>query len=784
MTTSKAVTLPAHQPKSGPVEHAHVPRAQLERNFASTLGVILANVESTVPLKVQFEDPKSAPVVLGKAACLTQDQNAEGVTGGTEGASDTFANKPEKVARPLQIYKGKTLCENTLDLVRAAALTRVVVVISPGATAAQVAQIVQAKVDSWQRAGEVHPAIEVVEVSPDEIEAARQAKANFSVMDIPHAVLQVASSRLGSTFERALFLSVDQVRITPWHLNELALRAQAHPTFDMVTSWIQWLRRTPLLISAGAFAKFEAACAAQAKTLPVGHILQLDVEEVVFGEEKLAANAATPAAVEKFANENKLSALEAVNLARAEAAACTKQASEQVQRQIKQLAQADKLLFDLAKQVVQSQGAALEANTDLAADVAWANAWGQRQRADFPIFDTAPHKNKLTYMDTAATSQRLTQALSAEFNFNTHENANIYRGAYALSAGATAAYNNARTALEHFVGAGKRELIFTRNTTDSLNIVATCWGARNIKKGDTVLVALSEHHSNLVPWQKVCNQAGAHLEYIPICPDGTLDMAAFCAQLEQASRVAAVCVAQVSNVLGMLNPVAEIARAAHAAGARVIVDAAQSAPHMPLDVAALGADFVAFSGHKLYGPMGVGCLYISPEVFDQCDPVYIGGGTISHVSKNTYYLRQRAVQYEPGTPPVAQAVGLAAAVRHLELIDMKDAARHNAALTKYLMAGLERLGCVTVWGNHNAPAGQVGLVSMTMPGVPASQVGAVMAQVGVAVRAGGHCALPLSAAMGQTGTVRVSLGLHTTQADIDATLCALKLAWHLHTTSN
>ena len=336
--------------------------------------------------------------------------------------------------------------------------------------------------------------------------------------------------------------------------------------------------------------------------------------------------------------------------------------------------------------------------------------------------------------------------------------------------------------VERHLHAERRSVIFTANTSAGAALVAQAWGERNIGADDRIVMPASEHHSNLVPWLMLAQRKGAQIDYVPLRDDGSLDLDAYRALLAKKPKL--VCVAHVSNVLGLLNPVEEMARAAHEVGALVYVDAAQSFAHVTLDVRSLGADFLSFSAHKAYGPMGLGCLWVSAEAFDQMDPTVGGGGTVSHVGLDSYYLRGQAIQYELGTPPVSQAIGFAAAVRYLDELGMEALEAHDAALTRYLVAGFraldDTLGGVRIWGNHECEAGLVGPVAFSLTGIPAKSAASVLGKLGVCVRAGGHCTLPLHASLGLTGSVRFSFGAHTTLEDIEAGLVALAACRHAY----
>lgn len=580
--------------------------------------------------------------------------------------------------------------------------------------------------------------------------------------------------------DAVIIMAADQPAIKPRHLYELCKRFSEHPEADAVTSWIMWLRRLPLLVSRETLLQPERLPGWMDENGAVA-VPQLTVEEVVFGEEPLAAPNFTPAAIKEFFGTCTMSALEAVRLAkcseREEGRCAANNAAHGNATKPEPLpsSPADRELLEAAQLVLRRLKQAT--SPESAKAIAEADAWGQRNKLDFPIFATEEHKKSLVYLDSAATSQRLGAALAAQYNFDANENANVYRGAYELSAKATATLNDARASIERFINADRRQTVLTANASAANNLVAQAWGLRNIRKGDLIAVGLAEHHSNFVPWQILAEEKGARLAFIPLDNSGRIDRQAYRSILTQKPKL--VCLAHISNVLGIENPAAELAAEAHAAGARFLLDAAQSFPHVKIDVKELGCDFLSFSGHKCYGPMGIGGLWISPEAFAEMVPLQGGGGTISHVSTDSYYLRPGAIQYEVGTPAVSQAVGLAAACDYLDRLGMDAVQRHSAALTEYLMNGLEQQSGVTIWGDHRSADGQTGLVAFSVAGSAPAQAGSVMGKLGVAVRSGGHCALPLSASMGAVGTTRISFGIHNTAEDVEAALTALVICCRL-----
>ena len=498
---------------------------------------------------------------------------------------------------------------------------------------------------------------------------------------------------------------------------------------------------------------------------------RIALKDVVFGEETLAANAIVPEKLTAFEKGRTLSAREAVQIAREEmgdidlrakgAFGNLRQVSPSVQRGLPERQEgsqpkgslgglhkassaaqrglserleapkasptsqkdikrspADEELIEIAREVVSRMDAwRNQLPRDEQAKLTWADAWAWRNREDFPLLNDSKQKNTLAFLDSAATTQRCFRALQAEANFNEHENANVYRGGYELSKKATDNFDEARKTLEGFIGAERRQTVYTMNASASCNLVAQSWGDLNVNEGDHIVVALSEHHSDLLPWLLLARRRNAVLDFIPLLPDGRLDLGEYERLLSQRPKL--VCVAHVSNVLGIVNPVADMARMAHKAGARFMLDAAQSFPHLPFNVKEIGCDFAAFSAHKMYGPLGIGGLFIGKDAFDEMDPVAIGGGTVSHASVDSYYLRQEALQYEVGTPPIAQAIGWAGAIEYMETLGMDKVLEHAEAM-------------------------------------------------------------PLAASMGMVGAGRASFAVHTTCEDIEALAVAVEMCRRLY----
>ena len=395
-----------------------------------------------------------------------------------------------------------------------------------------------------------------------------------------------------------------------------------------------------------------------------------------------------------------------------------------------------------------------------------------RLRQDFPLLHPAPDGTRLVYLDSAATSQKPRAVLDAIRRYYETTNANVHRGAYTLAVRATEAYEQARRRVAAFVNAWAPEgVVFTRGTTEAINLVAGSWGRANVRAGDTVVVTALEHHSNLVPWQLLCQERGAVLRMVEITPDGRVDLEDFQRALESGPKIVAF--PYVSNALGTITPARDLTERAHAAGAMVVVDGAQSTPHLPVDLQALDCDFYAFSGHKMLGPMGSGALVAKPALLDAMPPYQGGGEMIARVWDDHSTWNQIPHKFEAGTPNVEAAIGLAAAMDYLEQIGRPSVAAHEAALARHAVARLTELEGVTVYGPG---AERAGVVSFTMADVHPHDVATVLDQDGVCVRAGHHCAQPLMHRLNVAATVRASFYLYNDAADVDALIGALRKA--------
>lgn len=396
----------------------------------------------------------------------------------------------------------------------------------------------------------------------------------------------------------------------------------------------------------------------------------------------------------------------------------------------------------------------------------------QKIRADFPVLQREVRPGvPLVYLDSAATSQKPDAVLSALDSYYRLHNANVHRGIHTLAQEATALYEGARRKVAAFINAASaREVIFTRNASEAINLVAHSWGRARLKAGDRLLLTEMEHHSNLVPWQMLSAERGLEVDIIPITADGLLDLAEADKLLALAPRLLAF--THMSNVLGTINPVAELCRRAHAAGAVVLVDGAQSVPHFAVDVQALGADFYVFSSHKMCGPTGIGVLWGREALLDAMPPFLGGGDMISSVQLREFTPAALPHKFEAGTPAIAEAAGLGAAVDYLQAVGIDSIHAYEAELTEYVLERLSEVPGLTLYGPP--AAGRGGVAAFTLKGVHAHDVAQVLDGSGVAVRAGMHCTMPLHARLGVSATARASFYLYNTAAEIDVLVAGLE----------
>ena len=395
----------------------------------------------------------------------------------------------------------------------------------------------------------------------------------------------------------------------------------------------------------------------------------------------------------------------------------------------------------------------------------------EKVRADFPILSREVRPGvRLVYLDSNATSQKPTPVLDAMDSFYRTSNSNIHRGIHTLAEEATARYEEARKKLAAFVhAASARQIVFTRNTTESINLVAHTWVRQNLSPGDLVLLTEMEHHSNLVPWYIVAEQLGLRLEFIEVTPSGELDPDSYDALLKKSPRLVAF--VHVSNVLGTINPAAEIIRKAHLAGAITVLDAAQSVPHLAVDVQALDVDFMAFSAHKMCGPTGIGVLYGKLPLLESMPPFLGGGEMIKEVKLRTFRPNDVPHKFEAGTPAIAEAVGYGAAVDFLSGIGMSRIAAHEHEIIGYAMERLEEVPGLKVLG---PPAdARAGAAAFTLDGLHPHDIAQILDREGVAVRAGHHCAMPLHDKLGVTASTRASFYLYSTREEVDALVSGL-----------
>ncbi|WP_418648825.1 cysteine desulfurase [Thauera butanivorans] len=395
--------------------------------------------------------------------------------------------------------------------------------------------------------------------------------------------------------------------------------------------------------------------------------------------------------------------------------------------------------------------------------------------ADFPILARKVHGRRLAYLDNGATTQKPLAVIETERRFYLESNANIHRGVHWLSQHATELYDDARVTVQRFINAASAdEIVFTRGTTEAINLVAQSWGRAELRAGDEILITAMEHHSNIVPWQLLCEQTGAVLKVAPVSDAGELDLDAFDALLSSDTQLVAI--THVSNALGSINPVAELTARAHSAGALVLVDGAQAVAHQAVDVQAIGCDFYAFSGHKLYGPTGIGALYARKPILQAMPPWQGGGDMIRTVSFERSTWADAPQRFEAGTPNIAGAIGLAAAIDYVQGIGLAHIAAHEHALLDYATATIGTLPGIRLVGTAREKAG---ILSFLVDGIHPHDLGTILDAEGVAIRAGHHCAMPLMTRFGIPGTARASLAMYNTQADVDALAAAIGKAQKL-----
>jgi cysteine desulfurase/selenocysteine lyase len=398
-------------------------------------------------------------------------------------------------------------------------------------------------------------------------------------------------------------------------------------------------------------------------------------------------------------------------------------------------------------------------------------------RQDFPILRQSVNGKPLVYLDSAATSQKPIPVLETMDTYYREYNANVHRGIYQISERASAAYELARKKVGRFINARSwREVIFTRNATESINLVAYSWGRANIKAGDVILTSEMEHHANMVPWQQLAARNGAVVKYVPVDEHGCLDLAAFDALLTPDVKLVAI--TQMSNVMGTITPIGDIVQKAHAVGALVLLDGAQAVPHTPTDVQAFDCDFLAFSGHKMLGPTGIGVLWARKEILAEMPPFLTGGDMIKKVTLDGSDWNELPWKFEAGTPAIAEAIGLGVAVDYLNELGMHNVRRHEIELTTYTLKQLNQVEGIRIYGPQD-PTARGGAIAFSLGDIHPHDVAAVLDGEGIAVRAGHHCAMPLHDKLGLSATTRASFYVYNTPADADRLAEALDKAREL-----
>ncbi len=390
----------------------------------------------------------------------------------------------------------------------------------------------------------------------------------------------------------------------------------------------------------------------------------------------------------------------------------------------------------------------------------------ERVRAQFPLLEREVNGVPVAYLDSGASSERVTASIEAVTDYEHRHHSNVHRGSHTLSAEATEAYEAARdTVARHIGAADRREVVFVRNATEALNLVARAWGDANVGAGDRIVITEMEHHSNLVPWQQLAERVGAEIDWAPIDGEGLLDLDALRGLLERGPKVLAI--AHLSNVLGTENPLAEISRVAHEAGAIVVADGAQAAPKLPLDMGALGVDFYAITGHKLYAPTGIGALWGRLDLLRATPPFLGGGSMIRKVTRDGTTYADVPARFEAGTPAIAQAIGMGAALGWLDTeLGMETVRDHERAIADYTLGRLAEVPGLRVFGPPRGPE-RLGPISFDLDGIHAHDVSEILDRHGIAVRAGHHCAQVLMERLGVAATARASFGVYTTTEEID-----------------
>ena len=394
-----------------------------------------------------------------------------------------------------------------------------------------------------------------------------------------------------------------------------------------------------------------------------------------------------------------------------------------------------------------------------------------RIRKDFPILSRTIYGKPLVYLDNAATSQKPTSVIQSLVDYYESYNSNIHRGVHTLSMEATDRHEDARSKCTRFIGAKEdKSLIMVRNTTEAINLVAQTWGKHNISAGDEILTTHMEHHSNLVPWQKLAEQNGASLQFIELDEDGMLNLSNIDDLITERTKLLAL--THMSNVLGTINPVKELTAVAHKMGAKVLIDGAQSVPHMKVDVTDLDCDFFAFSGHKMLAPTGIGVLYVKPEILESMEPFLFGGDMVSQVWDDTATWNDLPWKFEAGTPNIADLIGLGTAIDYLESLGMDEIREHEMALTGYALEQFDRLNGIKVFGPKDLSK-RGGVISFHSDDVHPHDMGTMLDREGIAIRTGHHCAMPLTRKLSVVATARASFYIYNTEEEVDKLTSAI-----------
>jgi cysteine desulfurase/selenocysteine lyase len=398
----------------------------------------------------------------------------------------------------------------------------------------------------------------------------------------------------------------------------------------------------------------------------------------------------------------------------------------------------------------------------------------QAIRRDFPILGRQVHGKPLVYLDNAATTQKPRAVIDALVHYYEHQNANIHRAIHTLGEEATAAYEGTRAKVSRFINAPRPEnIVFTRSATEALNLMAYAWGRANVREGDEIVLSQMEHHSNMVPWQRLAQEVGAIVKYIGVTDEGTLDLNGLDDIITDKTKL--VSVTQVSNAFGTINPLSKIIAAAHRRGALAVVDGAQSVPHMPVDVQAMDCDFLAFSAHKMLGPTGVGVLYARHELLEAMEPFQSGGEMISRVRLEGATWNDVPWKFEAGTPNIADVIAFSAALDYLSALGMDNVRAHEQEITAYALGRLRQVEDLTIYGPQDASQ-RGGVVSFNYPDIHAHDVGTILDREGVAIRAGHHCAQPLMRRFDMAGTARASFYIYNTQEEVDVLVQGIEKA--------